>query len=91
MENLTIGEVKKTPKKQPRGGYKEMSPFSKTLKKRLKKLKPGTCFEVIGVSSQGEANNVRSRLCGINKKLNLDYSTTLSGDVLTIMRAKKSK
>jgi len=90
MENIKVGELKDTDKTMKNGYQKKLSPLSKLIEKRLRKLKPGKCFEISGIDSEQSANLVRSRVAARNKKIKTPYLSTLQGDVL-VFAHKKSK
>ncbi len=90
MKNLKIGKVKKSTgiPSENRGA---ISPFSAKLKERLRKLKPGKCFEVTGVTTKADVQGVRSRMESMNKVIKNPYSSVLLGDTLVFTGKKVKK
>jgi len=80
--NIIVGPIQKS---QP----SIANPISGKIQENLKKMKVGNFFEVKGLSTTRELNNLRAGISYFSKRSSIRVETSFKSGVLTIMRTKK--
>lgn len=90
MSDIQLSKIKDAPKGSVKQGL-NASKQSQKIRKRLSKMKVGQCFEMIGIDSSKTASVERSRVYNMSRNLKGKFATSLTDDILTVIKVAKSK
>jgi hypothetical protein len=82
--SIKIGPIQK-------GKVNRVSNTNSILKDRLSKMKNGNYFNISGLSSRSEVNNIRAAISYLSKKESVQVTTTMKNGVLLVQKIKSIK